>query len=329
MSEQNGDEQRTQSFNPRDHLMQIGSGNRAKDYLPVQWRLVWFREQCPEGTIKTKMVLLDLDRETEEEATVWNNETRRSEKVIKRANGFAVFYAVAKDGKGGIGTGTKSEKAASFPDYIEKAETGAIGRALAALGYGTQFTGDEFDERHRIVDAPVPDNGQRGNGTPERRQANAQNIPAASVKKSVHTTAASEGAPATDKKESEALATEQQLASIRKLCQYLGKPEPEHQETMTYLNAKEVIAQLSLEYRQAKQPEQSSVSAQEEEPAEEKYDKSLSKNGMSTEQQRESISKFCRRLGRNDPPNLANMTFEQAKDYISGLNAEMRTKKAS
>jgi hypothetical protein len=31
------------------------------------------------------------------------------------------------------------EKAASFSDFLEKAETGAIGRALAALGYGTQF----------------------------------------------------------------------------------------------------------------------------------------------------------------------------------------------
>jgi hypothetical protein len=51
------------------------------------------------------------------------NEARRSEKVVKRANGLAVFRAVVKDGKGGIATGTKSEKAASFPDYIEKAES--------------------------------------------------------------------------------------------------------------------------------------------------------------------------------------------------------------
>ena len=132
----------------------------------------------------------------------------------------------------------------------------------------------------------------------------------------------------TNKNPENAPATEQQLASIRKLCQHLGKPEPERQETMTYLNAKELIAQLSAEYRQSR-TRQVEQPAQEEEPAEEKYDKSLSKNGMSTDQQRESISKFCRRLGRNDPPNLANMTFEQAKDYISGLNAEMRTKKSA
>ncbi len=142
------------SFNPSDHLMQIKNKNGASDYLPVQWRLVWFREQCPQGTIETEMILLDLDRETEEEGYAWNQEARRSEKVIKRANGIAIFRAVVKDGKGGIATGTKSEKAASFPDFIEKAETGAIGRALAELGYGTQFA-PELDEQHRLVDAPV------------------------------------------------------------------------------------------------------------------------------------------------------------------------------
>lgn len=141
-------------FNPNEHLMQIKNKGGASDYLPVQWRLVWFRSLYPGGTIETEIVMLDLDRETEEETYAWNNDLRRSEKIIKRANGIAIFRATVKDGKGGIAIGTKSEKAASFPDFIEKAETGAIGRALAALGYGTQFA-PELDEQHRIVDAPV------------------------------------------------------------------------------------------------------------------------------------------------------------------------------
>ena len=37
---------------------------------------------------------------------------------------------------------------------MEKSETGAIGRALANLGYGTQFAPD-LDEQDRIVDSPV------------------------------------------------------------------------------------------------------------------------------------------------------------------------------
>ena len=29
-------------FNPREHLIQLKSREGSKDYLPVQWRLVWF-----------------------------------------------------------------------------------------------------------------------------------------------------------------------------------------------------------------------------------------------------------------------------------------------
>ncbi|HTD18454.1 MAG TPA: hypothetical protein VK667_02885, partial [Ktedonobacteraceae bacterium] len=134
--------------------------------------------------------------------------------------------------------------------YIEKAETGAIGRALAALGYGTQFA-PELNEEHRIVDSPVErggasqvesndNNGRktlatvrpaatRGNGT-----ANGDGQSAA---------AAAEAAP-------DGAATEQQISSIRKLCEHLGKPEPEHIESMSFASAKELIGQLSQEYRQ-------------------------------------------------------------------------------
>lgn len=142
-------------FNPNEHLIQIGKGNQAKDYLPVQWRLVWFREVCPDGTIDTEEKEIDLDRETEAETAKWNQETRRMETTIKRARGYARFRAVVENGTGGRATGTKQETAANFPDFVEKSETGAIGRALAALGYGTQFTDEEFCEGERLADAPV------------------------------------------------------------------------------------------------------------------------------------------------------------------------------
>jgi hypothetical protein len=225
-------------FNPNEHLLQIKTGNRGelRDYLPVQWRLVWFRELCPQGTIETEMVHLDLERETEEEYYGYNSEKRRNERMVRRARGFVIFRAVVSDGKGGKATGTKSEKAASFPDFIEKAETGAIGRALAALGFGTQFA-PELDEEHRIVDAPVERNGD-GGGAPETRSRSASESDASRTR-SARPGGIDEQAPA----------SEQQLASIRKLCESLGKQEPEHMASWSYGEARALILQLSREYR--------------------------------------------------------------------------------
>jgi len=250
-SGQKREEQRARMFNPNEHLMQLKSREGSKDYLPVQWRLVWFRELCPQGTIDTEEVEVDLDREMEEEVFVWNAERRRSEKVVKRAKGYARFRATISDGKGGRATGTKSECAASFPDYIEKAETGAIGRALAALGYGTQFA-PELNEEHRIVDSPVERGGTsqvESNDNNNGRKTLATVRPAATRSNGTangdgqSAAAAAEAAP-------DGAATEQQISSIRKLCEHLGKPEPEHIESMSFASAKELIGQLSQEYRQ-------------------------------------------------------------------------------
>lgn len=214
-------------FNPNEHLLKLKTGGKTQDYLPVQWRLVWFRAVCPEGTIETEMLHLDLDRETTDELSVWNNDKHGYEKVTKRANGIAIFKATVRDGRDGVATGTKSEKAASFPDFIEKAETGAIGRALAALGYGTQFA-PELDEAHRIVDAPVEQTSQPQqnptHGGNQAQQHNAANTTPTQI-------------------------TEQQQASIRKLCEHLGKAEPSDLYQMSFIDAKTLIQQLTAEYR--------------------------------------------------------------------------------
>jgi hypothetical protein len=250
---QSREEQRTRTFNPNEHLMQLKSSQGSKDYLPVQWRLVWFRSVCPEGTIDTQELEYELDREVEAETYVWNSEKRRSEKVIKKARGYARYRAVVTDGKGGRATGTKSENAANFADFGEKAETGAIGRALAALGYGTQFA-PELDEQHRIVDAPIERNTStppsESNASPsgsDRKPIVAMRSAAASSNGKANGNSSGSAESAAD-----ATVTEQQLASIRKLCEHLGKTEPENAESMSYSSAKELIAQLSLEYRQSR-----------------------------------------------------------------------------
>lgn len=102
---------------------------KGKDYLQVQWRLVWFREEKPEWGIETELL------QSSEQHTL-------ARAVIKNENQRI------------IATAHKLETKEGFADHSEKAETGAIGRALSLIGYGTQFT-DELDEGSRIVDAPV------------------------------------------------------------------------------------------------------------------------------------------------------------------------------
>jgi hypothetical protein len=51
----------------------------------------------------------------------------------------------------------RARQSRDFRDYYRpRPSTKAIGRALAALGYGTQFVGNELDEGERIVDSPTP-----------------------------------------------------------------------------------------------------------------------------------------------------------------------------
>lgn len=107
---------------------------RGREYLEVKYRLVWFREEHPNWAIETDLI------------------------SVTDTNAYA--RATIKDEQGRIiATSHKFENKQGFPDFIEKAETGAIGRALALIGFGTQFCADELDEGARIVDAPVEPRG--------------------------------------------------------------------------------------------------------------------------------------------------------------------------
>lgn len=102
---------------------------RGKDYLEVKYRLVWFREEKPDYSIETVLV------EVKEDSCL-------AKATIKDASGRILAMA------------HKFEDRKGFADFIEKSETSAIGRALALLGYGTQFCADELDEGDRLADAP-------------------------------------------------------------------------------------------------------------------------------------------------------------------------------
>jgi hypothetical protein len=68
--------------------------------------------------------------------------------------------------------------------------------------------------------------------------------------------------PASTQDASHTAITDQQVSSIRKLCQRLGKSEPEDLERMSYLSGKTTIVALTAEYKE--QQAKNTVSSQDE-----------------------------------------------------------------
>lgn len=142
-------------FDPSQHLMNIGTANKPRMYLETKYRIVWLREQHPEATIETEILHLDLDKEVSAEVFEWDEQARKSVKVTKHGQGIVIMKATVKLPNGAIGTGTKMQNGAEFSEWLEKCETGCIGRALASLGLGTAATDEMSEGEGRVVDAPV------------------------------------------------------------------------------------------------------------------------------------------------------------------------------
>jgi hypothetical protein len=134
------------AFNPAPYMRQLRGRGGAQEYLDVKWRILWLRREHPDAQIVTEHVQID-------------------EKS-------AVFKATVTLPSGGKATGYGSETAGDFGDFIEKAETKAIGRALNALGYGAQFAeGEETptppaEPPVRPTDARPGVAGQRATASP-------------------------------------------------------------------------------------------------------------------------------------------------------------------
>lgn len=112
-------------FDPKSKVSNL----RGKEYLKVKWRLVWFRDERKNGSIQTEVIST---------APLMVKAT-----VLDDGKILATGYGSAQVKQGAVWAGRE----------IEKAETAAIGRALAHAGYGTQFT-DE-DEGDNLADSPV------------------------------------------------------------------------------------------------------------------------------------------------------------------------------
>lgn len=110
------------SFDPISHLTE----HRGRKYLEVRWRLLWLRAEHPDAQIETEEMASGED---------W---VKFRARVSVPGHGSATGHAYQARSDGSAG-------------FYEKAETTALGRALAALGYGAQFAA-EFDEET----APLP-----------------------------------------------------------------------------------------------------------------------------------------------------------------------------
>jgi len=135
-------------FDPTPYMRQLRGRGGGQDYLDVKWRLLWLRREHPDAEIVTEHVQIEPD--------------------------LAIFKATVSLPTGGKATGYGSETAADFGDFIEKAETKAIGRALNALGYGAQF-GERGEEE---AAAPPPRFAPRPPAEPPRRSERAARPPA-------------------------------------------------------------------------------------------------------------------------------------------------------
>lgn len=123
------------AFDPNKYIRDI----KGQRYLEVKWRLMWFREDHPTWGIRTSIHSMDKDMAVVQ--CIITAEEKGSEKAAVLSSGFGA--CALKD------AGKVSGR------YLEKAETAAVGRALAHLGYGTQFA-SELNEDDHIADAPIP-----------------------------------------------------------------------------------------------------------------------------------------------------------------------------
>jgi hypothetical protein len=140
-------------FDPNKHLTIL----QGKSYLEVKWRLVWFREEHPGAHITTEIL-----------------EHNAAEK-------WAIIRATVDIPDGGSATGMVIQAPTGIAkDYIANGETSAIGRALAALGFGTQHA-TELDQGDQIVDSPVALRGPVIGGADPRKADTPRPVTAAEM----------------------------------------------------------------------------------------------------------------------------------------------------
>lgn len=128
------------SFNPKEHLVKIKKWDQSSntfinvEYLEAKWRLYWFREEHPDWTIDIELNLYpanSIPSASLAKAVILDEDNRPK----------AVDYGYCEKIQGK----DKNGQDIIHMKFVEKSITTAIARALAQLGYGTQWA-IEFEE---------------------------------------------------------------------------------------------------------------------------------------------------------------------------------------
>lgn len=124
------------AFDPSGRLIKISGRGGQRDYLPAQARLDWLRSEAPDSVVEQQHIEI-----TDTYAIFKTTVTRIVKGEIKgRADGYG------------------HEWANDFPDFVLKAATVSLARALNALGYG----GNDLDEG--LAEGNVADAGSEPRG---------------------------------------------------------------------------------------------------------------------------------------------------------------------
>ena len=135
-------------FNPAEFTRELPNEDGTSSlYLDVKYRLLWFRLHRPNGKINTEIIHVD-DKSAIVSCKLYSDKCDKEEQYIARSCAQR-FLTQEKYGD----------------RYLEIAETAALGRVLAAAGYGTQFCGSTDMLGDVIVDAPVDFAKQEDSGS--------------------------------------------------------------------------------------------------------------------------------------------------------------------
>ena len=141
---------RVEGFEPKDYLREEKNEDGISYYLDTKYRLLWFRLKFPQGKLVKIPKTLNKDYATFE-VRVYADRNDAEENFL--ANGFASRYKDDANEKFGL-------------NFVESAETAALGRALKDAGFGTQFCDIALPDDQTIVDAGVHISFDTGDVTP-------------------------------------------------------------------------------------------------------------------------------------------------------------------